>query len=84
MTVTKVGLLRSRGATFRWGPNEQNTRRHAYPDCCFLCDSASMHRRTHVPAAVCGNAWGSGWPVVDDPVLPACRACERLLIGGWP
>lgn len=82
--MTKIALLRSRGATFEWGPNESRTKRHAYPDQCFWCYSADDHRRTHVPAALCGNAWGSDWPVVDEPGLPTCRACERLLIGGWP
>lgn len=82
---TKTALLLDMGASFAWGPDEGHNRAHAYPDRCFAgCESANTHRRTHKPAALCGKAWATDWPVTDDPALLRCRSCERLLIGGWP
>ena len=85
VNVTKEQVLRDMGARFTWGPDKGQNRSHAYPDRCFAgCESARMHRSTHLPAALCGNAWAADWPVIDDPALLRCRSCERLLIGGWP
>lgn len=80
----KVAAFRRIGANFQWGVNEQSTRRHAFPDRCFWCETPEQHRRTHVPIALCGKAWAAGYPIVDDPSLPTCRSCQRMLIGGWP
>jgi ribosomal protein L37E len=78
----KIAGLRAIGATFEWGVGEYGKRAHAFPDMCYRCENAAMHKRTHVPSALCGMTFARDWPVVDEPGRMRCGSYVRMLIGG--